>query len=71
MKTLFFTAFTLLLSQNAFAEVMACELDTKTCPDGSVVGRVLNKNCHFADCPVKKGDSKEKAEASDKEEEHE
>ncbi len=34
-----------------FSTCASCTNDTKTCPDGSVVGRVL-PNCDFEDCPV-------------------
>ncbi|GEM_PF-5815930 len=34
-----------------FAFGPACEGDTITCPDGSVVGRDPNNNCQFYECP--------------------
>jgi hypothetical protein len=71
MKLLVITAFALLLSQNTFAAVMSCEVDTKTCSDGLVVERVFEKNCEFAPCPDKKTGKSEKAENADKDADNE
>jgi|SRR3990167_3483745 len=33
-------------------KIEICGLDTKTCPDGSIVKRNPDKNCDFDDCPI-------------------
>lgn len=32
-------------------DFVSCIAETKQCPDGSYVGRMLNNNCEFAQCP--------------------
>jgi len=39
------------LPQRSYNSLLDCPMDTKECPDGSIVSRDPMQNCQFASCP--------------------
>jgi hypothetical protein len=39
------------LPQRSDNSLLDCPMDTKDCPDGSIVSRDPTQNCRFASCP--------------------